>query len=137
MYVTTCLLPLRCYHLLTLTPAAAGGGRLLSFHGAPGSDDWAKVDKDVCTALNVESSPSLSASLSGGTGLACIEARRSMLLATNTDVINDALLRVLDRSSRMLQAGAYLHWYTRYGTELHEFHEAFEVLSGVVKAYSE
>ena len=64
-----------------------------------------------------------------------LNARRTLTLCTNSDGINDTLLRVLDRSSVMLQARAYMHWYTRYGLEESEFYDAFDSLSAVVRSY--
>jgi hypothetical protein len=65
-----------------------------------------------------------------------VNSRRTLTLACNSDAINDTLLRVLDRSSVMVQARAYLHWYTRYGVEESQFYDAFDTLGAVVRAYA-
>lgn len=50
-----------------------------------------------------------------------MEGRHSTLtVAANTGDIADYVSGVHARGSELAQAGAYLHWYSKYGVEKHE-----------------
>lgn len=59
----------------------------------------------------------------------------SLTVAANSSSVVTYLENVLERSKVMYDAGAYLHWYWRYGAEKENFEESFETLQSVVEDY--
>ncbi|XP_071100932.1 tubulin delta chain-like [Haliotis cracherodii] len=59
----------------------------------------------------------------------------SITIAANYGSVVDYLETVLERSKVMFEAGAYLHWYDRYGVSTDTFEAAFETLSAVIDDY--
>lgn len=82
---------------------------------------WNPYPLDIWTARN-NLSGSKSASLS---------------VASNHSSVVDYLDFLLSRSQTMYKAGAYLHWYWRYGATEDDFNGAFEEIASVVDSYKE
>ncbi|KAI1886218.1 hypothetical protein AGOR_G00211730 [Albula goreensis] len=68
--------------------------------------------------------------------LGCSASSRRLTVCSNHSSVSDLLCRVMRRSGEMIRAGAYLHWYQRYGVEAEEFRQALDTLSTVVQEYS-
>jgi hypothetical protein len=75
-----------------------------------------------------------SGSGSGSAGPAS-SAGCSVTVAANQSSVAAVFDASLQRARRMLEAGAYVHWYERYGCERAHFAEAFEVAAQVVDEY--
>lgn len=61
----------------------------------------------------------------------------SLSVASNHSSVVDYLDFLLSRSQTMYKAGAYLHWYWRYGATEDDFNGAFEEIASVVDSYKE
>ncbi|KAL3855216.1 hypothetical protein ACJMK2_014436 [Sinanodonta woodiana] len=61
----------------------------------------------------------------------------SVTIATNSTSVVEYLDVVLQRSKVMYDAGAYLHWYWKYGATKDDFEEAFSDVEAVVNSYNE
>ncbi|XP_070185958.1 tubulin delta chain-like isoform X2 [Littorina saxatilis] len=75
--------------------------------------DWNPFPLDVWTAFQNTLGPKDTASVS---------------MAVNSSCVTQFLDTVCQRSKDMLDAGAYLHWYERYGTGKEDFEEALNTL---------
>jgi hypothetical protein len=64
------------------------------------------------------------------------DGRASMSLLWNSSGMGDVLQGVVDKAAVMYEAGAYLHWYESYGCDEGVFEEAFEVVQGMIDAYT-
>ncbi|KAG9337757.1 hypothetical protein JZ751_028255 [Albula glossodonta] len=62
--------------------------------------------------------------------LGCSASSRRLTVCSNHSSVSDLLCRVMRRSGEMIRAGAYLHWYQRYGVEAEEFRQALDTLIG-------
>ncbi|KAK7493279.1 hypothetical protein BaRGS_00015405 [Batillaria attramentaria] len=60
----------------------------------------------------------------------------SVTMATNSSCVTEYLHHVCERSKVMMDAGAYLHWYERYGSSKEDFQEALNVLESCQADYS-
>lgn len=54
----------------------------------------------------------------------------------NSSAVLDYVEAVQEGAGAMYRAGAYLHWYERYGCERRSFEQAFEAVRGIEDAYS-
>ena len=58
-------------------------------------------------------------------------------VVANSSVVLDYLAGVRERSKVMWEAGAYLHWYERYGCEKDTFVGAFATMDDIINTYSD
>ncbi|XP_052773452.1 tubulin delta chain-like [Mya arenaria] len=61
----------------------------------------------------------------------------SLTVAMNSSSIVEYLERVMDRSRVMYDAGAYLHWYWRHGSEQEDFTSGFDTVQTVIDNYKD
>ena len=74
--------------------------------------------------------------VSRGTGLGAVGHARSLTLVTNDSSVADEVGHVLNRGRRLLEVGAYVHHYTRFGLAEDDLVTAFETLECIVDDYS-
>lgn len=65
-----------------------------------------------------------------------LQNHKMLTVLANSAHVLDHIEVVLQRAEAMYRAGAYLHWYERYGCRKETFGEAFETLRDVVGEYS-
>ncbi|KAL5008452.1 hypothetical protein ScPMuIL_014033 [Solemya velum] len=63
--------------------------------------------------------------------------KKTVTIAANRTSVLDFLDVVYTKSKTMFNAGAYLHWYERYGVSRDEFNESFEEMKSIAENYSE
>ena len=63
------------------------------------------------------------------------QTKMATILA-NCSVVSDYVEGVWKRARVMLEEGAYLHWYERYGCERETFESAFETVQGIADNYN-
>lgn len=61
---------------------------------------------------------------------------RSVTASLNRTALASYLDRVHRKARAMFDAGAYMHWYEKYGCERGDMLEAFEIVQGVVDSYA-
>lgn len=64
------------------------------------------------------------------------QTKMATILA-NSSVVLDYVGGVQEQAGEMFRAGAYLHWYERYGCERQTFEQAFESVQGIIDTYRE
>ena len=67
----------------------------------------------------------------------CVASARSLTLCSNSTWMLPALSRCVTRASALLDVGAYVHWYERFGIEAEHVRIAVESVAEVIDAYSE
>jgi len=82
----------------------------------------------------LSASPVLRCSLSP---IAPAPALRSLTVAANSDGMLPTLVGCITRADELLRAGAYLHWYERFGVERTHIEAAAEAVLNTVDAYME
>lgn len=55
----------------------------------------------------------------------------------NSSVVLGYVGAVWEQAGAMFKAGAYLHWYERYGCERQTFEQAFESVQRIIDTYRE
>ncbi|KAM3873356.1 tubulin delta chain-like [Diretmus argenteus] len=60
---------------------------------------------------------------------------RLLTVCSNHSSVSRFLDHVVQRSKEMLRAGAYVHWYQRYGVEESDFELAMETCSAIIQEY--
>lgn len=65
-----------------------------------------------------------------------LQEAKHMSLLSNTSSVTPYLNCVLEKSEKMLQAKAYLHWYQRYGIETETLESAFDNLRTIIDSYN-
>ena len=63
------------------------------------------------------------------------QSKMATILA-NSSVVLNYVEGVEARARVMFEAGAYLHWYERYGCERETFESAFETVQGIIENYN-
>ena len=116
--------------------------------GAPGSTtQWRDVSQRLargtgCTPLQLsqwssQCSPSYDSKGGGGGGpTAPVCHRRSLTLCTNSNWMVPTLSRCVERASTLLEAGAYVHWFERFGIDEEHIGVAVDSVADVVSTYS-
>ena len=65
-----------------------------------------------------------------------LQETKCMSLLSNTSLVTPYLETVQEKSSKMLQSKAYLHWYQKYGVERETFESALDSLQTTIDSYS-
>ncbi|KAI5106096.1 tubulin delta chain [Silurus meridionalis] len=60
---------------------------------------------------------------------------RTLTVCSNHSSVTRLLGHVVQRTTEMLSARAYLHWYERYGIGMEEFQQALNTISGLIEEY--
>jgi hypothetical protein len=62
---------------------------------------------------------------------------RTLTLASNSDWMAPSLLELVERADLLMQRGAYLHWYARFGVDKDTLQSAAESMLAVADAYAD
>jgi hypothetical protein len=134
-------------------PVYLGRTPVAPWTGLPGTEEWQRVNGHLAKmyALAPGAAPhaTRSAVLSpapafppgGGGGGAVASSSllpaRTLTVAANTTWMVPSLVRCVARCDAMIRAGAYLHWYERFGVGAEDVEAAAESLARVVEAYAD
>lgn len=60
---------------------------------------------------------------------------QTLTVASNRVEVADYLESIQARGAELAQAGAYFHWYSKYGVAREQIEDALENLAGVADSY--
>lgn len=97
--------------------------------GLPATHDWALVASKLFRLYSLPPAAHVDALLSPG------GVEKSLTLVSNGDGMLPCLLHCVERCEALVRAGAYMHWYERFGVTPGHIKAAAESVLDVVEAY--